>query len=409
MLATTFCVGHFQPPSDANGFPAPQRYPYWSAMMLQFEAKHHLAMNMMEAAQKLFDEALERCHDQGFGELRGEIARDAFATTVEFQRNGFDLANQERYYRNMLSFETMQQNMKGDVPVFEDVVLEVSKHFWDSLYFPYEGLESVSPISRKKWEQITKGTVTMIAQANWGQLQAWFIENEAFLGKRLGDVRANTVLIGWLKLLYDDEAKQLRLPAFLRSDLNYKAEMSSPTLQRWRRAIEMLVMAYPKAVNLHDFKRQTPLMLAANAGDEAMVRTLLNGGADAEKIDFLGRTALHAATAKRSLPCVELILKAFPKTAYVKTTDGLCALHTALRMGDAAIVKELFRSAPDTLSVQSKAGQTPMQLADLISADPAFLKDLRSHMTSEGRLPATEAEYKGAASTLLKMPSLETI
>lgn len=120
-------------------------------------------------------------------------------------------------------------------------------------------------------------------------------------------------------------------------------------------------------------------------------------------------TALHAAVAKRSLPCVLLILEAFPKTAFEKTTDGLCALHTALRIGDAAIVKVLFRRAPDALSVQSKAGQTPVQLADLISTDPVFLKNLRSHMASERLVPATEAEYKVAALTLLKLSSQDDV
>lgn len=171
----------------------------------------------------------------------------------------------------------------------------------------------------------------------------------------------------------------------------------------------MLVATSPKAVNLHDFKRQMPLMLAANAGDEAMVRALLNGGADAEKVDFLGRTALHAAVAKRSLPSVVLILDAFPQTAFVKTTDGLCALHTALRIGDASIVEVLFRNAPETLSIKSNAGQTPLDLAKFISSDPNFLKDLRSYMTSERRFPGTEAEYRHAALTLLKLSPPESM
>lgn len=372
-------------------------YRYWSAMVLQFEAKHHLAMNMMDDAQKRFDEALEECQTQSFGELKGKIARDAFAAVVEFQRNGFDLANQQKYYRNMLSFETLQRNIKGGVPAFEDVALEVSEHFWESLYFPYEGLESMSPSSREKWDQVTKGTREMIAHADWGQLEAWFVKNKTLLGKRLGDVRANTVLIGWLKLLYEEEAQQGRLLAFLPSDLKSNTETFGSMRQRWREAIGRLVIAAPKAVNLHDFKRQTPLMLAANAGDEVLVRTLLKARADAEKFDFLGRTALHAAVAKRSLPCVELILEASPKTAFVKTKDGLCALHTALRMGDAAIVRALSRSAPDTLLIKSNADQTPVELADLISNDPMFVKELRSFMTSERRLPATETEYKDAA------------
>jgi hypothetical protein len=303
----------------------------------------------------------------------------------------------------MLSFETLQRNMKGGVPAFEDVALEVSEHFWDSLYFPYEGLESMSPSSREKWDQVTKVTMTMIAHADWRRLEAWFVKNKTLLGKRLGDVRANTVLIGWLKLLYDEEAKQARLLAFLPSDIKNNKEAFGSMQQRWRKAIEMLVIAAPKAVNLHDFKRQTPLMLAANAGDEVLVRTLLKAGADAEKFDFLGRTALHAAVTKRSLPCVELILEASPETVFVKTKDGLCALHTALRMGDTAIVRALFRSAPDTLLLKNNTDQTPEDLAMRISNDPIFVKSLRSQVTSETRVPATDAEYKDAALTLLKM------
>lgn len=72
-------------------------------------------------------------------------------------------------------------------------------------------------------------------------------------------------------------------------------------------------------------------------------------------------------------------------------------------MGDAAIVRALFRSAPDTLLIKSNADQTPVELADLISNDPMFVKELRSFMTSERRLPATEAEYKDTALVLNAM------
>lgn len=58
-------------------------YGEWDAVLLQYKAKHHLAVNDFEEARKLFNAALDACQARNYGPIRGEIARDAFAVVVE--------------------------------------------------------------------------------------------------------------------------------------------------------------------------------------------------------------------------------------------------------------------------------------------------------------------------------------
>jgi tetratricopeptide (TPR) repeat protein len=113
-------------------------YQSWCAVILQYKAKHFLAQNDFDSAKKCFSAALDACSEYNYGELRGEIARDTFATHVANRQ--FIPNNHEKYYRNMLAYNIIEGNA-GKVPNLEDVALLVADYFWTDLYRPYPKYE----------------------------------------------------------------------------------------------------------------------------------------------------------------------------------------------------------------------------------------------------------------------------
>ena len=70
---------------------------------------------------------------------------------------------------------------------------------------------------------------------------------------------------------------------------------------------ERLIKKWPKLVNLFDFKKKTPLLLAAHNGDALMVNVLLEAGADATCLDLQGNSPMDLALASGASGCVEVL------------------------------------------------------------------------------------------------------
>lgn len=278
----------------------------WDAVLLQYKAKHHLASNEFEMARKLFDAALEACHIRNYGPVRGEIARDAFAVVIERPPVGFSLGNYEGYMRNMLAFGALFPDDSGNLPTLEDTACVVSEYFWECLYAPYPGVRAEEPLSRRHSEAII-GTETMelVLHADCDSLDAWMGRNAELRDKRLRHVRGETVLMTWLRGLYQIRAQKSRLKEI--GPVAEVAPIANTFARNLREAIQRLVKKWPKLVNLADFKKQTPLLLAARNGDAQMVGVLLEAGADAEWHDLQGNSAMDLALASGVSLCVEAL------------------------------------------------------------------------------------------------------
>jgi ankyrin repeat protein len=115
------------------------------------------------------------------------------------------------------------------------------------------------------------------------------------------------------------------------------------------------------AVNAGDFKSWTALHYAADCGQVAAARRLLELGADVEASTWLGDTPLHVAAASGSLDGAQLLLEAGADLT-ARNNQGCQPLHEAARAGKLAMVKFLVAAGadPDALS---DGGCTPRELA----------------------------------------------
>jgi hypothetical protein len=174
------------------------------------------------------------------------------------------------------------------------------------LYAPYPGERAEEPLARRHTEAII-GTETMelVLHADWEGLDAWMGRNAELRDKRLRHVRGETVLMTWLGGLYRFRTRTSRIQEV--GPIEEVAPIANTLARNLREAIQRLVKKWPKLVNLADFKKQTPLLLAARNGDAAMVDVLLEAGADAEWLDLQGNAAMDLALASGVSLCVEAL------------------------------------------------------------------------------------------------------
>lgn len=318
-------------------------YEEWKAPLLRFRAKHWLFQNDFGAASKDFDAALVACSERAFGNLRGDIARDAFATAIVI--NGFIPQNQERYYRNFLGYVEFSHG----APSFEDAATECEEFFWSDLYQPYPGFERQNGPAVIQFKAAFEETVHLIGKANWDGFREWMRQHaKEFRKKNLKDARRNSVLLQWLKVLHS-------LGGLLHPTFN----------ENCRTAIRLLLDAWPEQAKIADFKDQTPLMLVADKGDVKLTR-LLAPLSDVDAQDHLGRTALHAAVAGLSPECVAIVLERNPDVVLATVGEVNTALHTAVRFGAPESVRLIADEFPGLVSRLNAAKQTPLDMAHKI-------------------------------------------
>lgn len=358
---------------------------YWKAPVLQYQAKHLLAQNEFKSAGQLFGQALDACSERNFGLLRGETARDAFATAVADSH--LVAGNHEKYYRNMLAYGMFEQ---GEVPI-EDAAVAVADFFWDDLYQPYAGVEYQKPLAAKQAEAFIKETIPHIQNADWDGLAVWMKRHaKDFKKKQIRAVRGDTVLMSWLKLRNTVADRLPQLKAMTPTALPAEVAKLETHLENWRIAIERLTAAWPEQVNIPDFKGQTPLMLVVERGDEALMLVLLEQGADLDAQDYIGRTALHAAMIGRSEKCLEALMQQQPDVSKA-TVDGQTALHTAVRMGFVAGVRRLLESDTELKLKKNSFEQTAKDLIDAILAD---MKTFEREIALDRRRIGSRRDYE---------------
>lgn len=141
------------------------------------------------------------------------------------------------------------------------------------------------------------------------------------------------------------------------------------------------------AVIKRDSRRKTPLIYAAEFDDEKAVRKLIQRGANLERADEDGETALHWATRKGSESCCKVLLervftanKILQKGANInaKNKNGSTPLMLAAEHGNVKMVNLLLESGADT-TIENTSGRTAAQAArpncvEIIEAYETFSK-----------------------------------
>lgn len=358
---------------------ASEGYELWKAVILQYKAKHQLAANDFEGANRLFREALNAASERSYGPLRGELARDGFAVEVANQKLIHN--NHERYYREMLANGMMVDC--DEIPSFEETARWVSEYFWNDLYRPYPGVPRLrvrsSEASRKMFEEV----MPLIMQDDQEKLKSWIKSNRKLLSSSLPDVDGNSVLMLFIKMSTHFN-KVLPLMQYV-PELQQLDDTSrfQAMLGRWRQFIGLLVKEKPEQLNIADFKKQTPLMLMTEAGDTELVKNMLQEGADPEMQDIRGMTALHSAIKSGKAACVDALLD-HPCRLDLITYDGRTPLHTASWTASLHAVKRLTAMSPELVWVRDSYGMTPLELVEFFIEKPESFEVFTSELGKQG-------------------------
>ena len=103
-----------------------------------------------------------------------------------------------------------------------------------------------------------------------------------------------------------------------------------------------------------------PLHEAAYDGNEISVKLLLEGGADIEAADLLGRTSLHHAAMTPLSRAIESLLKA-GANVNAKSERGKTPLHEAAYYGSETSVKLMLEGGAD-VKARCSSGKSALDL-----------------------------------------------
>jgi len=116
-------------------------------------------------------------------------------------------------------------------------------------------------------------------------------------------------------------------------------------------------------VNQADASGDWPLIMAAYLGHTAVLEALLEAGADVGVLDpGMQATALHAAAYAGHAAACKLLLTHGVELNRQGPHNGYTALHDAVWQGNLEAATVLVEAGADG-SIQSKQGQTPLDLA----------------------------------------------
>ncbi|PKU75757.1 Ankyrin repeat-containing protein [Dendrobium catenatum] len=114
----------------------------------------------------------------------------------------------------------------------------------------------------------------------------------------------------------------------------------------------------------------TPLHLAARAGNLASIKKMVSGKTEEELADLLpkqnhpGETALYVAAEYGYVDLVAEMIEHYDATsASIKAKNGYDALHIAARQGDVDVVKELLNAIPELCMTVDLSNTTALHTA----------------------------------------------
>ena len=373
----------------------------WKAPFLRLRAKHRLMQNDFKEAAQDFDAALKACSERNFGAVRGEIARDGFATAIA-NSGKTNAQNQERYHRDMIQYGVIT----GGSVSFENASTACEEFFWTELYHPYPGFEPKRPHAVDTFKAVAEETLGLIHNADWDGLQQWFKSHaRKFRNMQFKDVRGDSILLSWLKMSHNLKKSLPTLSPAMPLNMLVGFNRMETLIANQHHAIELLIEAWPEQAKIADFKGQTPLMLVADNGDAELTK-LLTPMSNVNAQDFTGRTALHSAVSGRSRQCVATVLDINPDADKVTFDEKNTALHTAVRFGvpeNVALIVEAFPG----LVLKANMGmpkQTPLEMAQDLHAN---WEDWQMFMRKQNRQIGSKADFEKIIALLSPLKIVE--
>lgn len=107
--------------------------------------------------------------------------------------------------------------------------------------------------------------------------------------------------------------------------------------------VNFLIKDHNAVVDILTLKKQTPLHLAAGAGQLEVCKLLLDLGANIDATDDQGQKPIHAASQNNFSEVVKLFLDKHPNLVNAITKDGNTCAHIAGAQGSVAVIEELMK------------------------------------------------------------------
>lgn len=366
----------------------------WEASIQRYDAYHHIAKNELKQAEKILKSAIKKCNERSYGSLKGELARNAFALAIANQK--LIPENHETYFRDILLWGGWESAQYKDI---YEVSRELHEYFWQDFYKCYPSYEPL-------YSDFTKDINPFIEDFHCAVIKNKPIEtvlkkHKHLRKKQLKYPQADSILLLFLKKIYENSSlvantKQAAYAAGLANDVKQFESLQLNILINLR----VLINEWPDIIDIADFKKQTPLMMAVNNNDYETANALLEAGANPNLQDIKGRTALHTASAIRSLECTKLLIK-YGANEKITSIGGATALHTAVRMGQMDIAEFLVDKFPYLLDIQEFGFRTPLMLAESLANDEQSYISLNHFLKAEKRSTVSQAAYKKLHSILL--------
>ncbi len=147
-------------------------------------------------------------------------------------------------------------------------------------------------------------------------------------------------------------------------------------------AVKSILDANPAAVRARDQNQYTPLIWAARKGQLAVLKLLLERGADINAVNKWNNTALHWAAYNGLVPIVEYLCQKGAKLDIRENEKGHTPLHDAAWRGHLGVVKALLKhGAP--VGIRNNRGERPLEVA-LRYRHLEVANLLRQHMQAGG-------------------------
>ncbi|CAB3381853.1 Hypothetical predicted protein [Cloeon dipterum] len=173
-----------------------------------------------------------------------------------------------------------------------------------------------------------------------------------------------------------------------------------------------------KILEVSNFAHQRPIHVSVAAKNPALVRYLLQKGAEVDSFKKGDWTSLMVASAQTGAAAAEIaeILIDAGANAELKNKDGWTAMHIACRTGHVTVVQLLARHRPTLVTTPSRNGRLPLHIAAL-NAHTAVVKFLievggvesASKADFCGSTPVLDAAAGGSLETLAFLAGLDDL
>lgn len=107
--------------------------------------------------------------------------------------------------------------------------------------------------------------------------------------------------------------------------------------------VKFLIKDHNAVIDILTLKKQTPLHLAAGAGQLEVCKLLLELGANIDATDDQGQKPIHAASQNNFSEVAKLFLEQHPNLVMSTTKDGNTCAHIAGAQGSVAVIEELMK------------------------------------------------------------------